>query len=644
MTNIRDRRSSDVPLTPEHAHDGVRGLRATIDLAPIGIAQLDVEGRFLLVNDRLCHIFGCDRGDLLNRRFHELTFPDDLPHCLELTRQLVADEIPDYTVDKRFVRFDGSVVWAHITVSAVRDSGGSVAFLIGTAEDITKEVEARAELRIAEERLRTALDASGIGTFRFNLRTNALEWADGFERVFGTADRVGLDQFFEIIHPDDRTQVMTSYRRSVTEGVDFEEEFRVVWPDGSIHWLHDRGRTIRGADGLPECIVGAITDITNHKRMEEVIQEREAQFRTLANTIPQLAWIANNDGSRTWCNDRWLDYTGVEPQKMLGFGWMHLHASEQSAAEVLAAQRAAFQAGSVWEGLIQLRRKDGEYRWFLSRAMPVRGVDGSILQWFGTNTDITERLESEQQLRESLRREQAARAQAERAIAARQQVLGFVAHDLRSPLQAIFLNTNRLAELPADERAGRLDLIVRSAREMNRLIADLLDVSRIEAGQFSVRHEPLAIAPLLSSVVEQFEEQARTREVQLMLDVDPDLPLVEGDTQRLAQALSNLVSNAIKFTPAGGRIVLGAHPAPTHLDLIVQDSGCGIAPESLNSIFDRFWQANRTSGGAGLGLAIAKGIIDAHGGGIRVESSCNEGTTFHVTLPYSGSALSDEPK
>jgi PAS domain S-box-containing protein len=709
METVGARSPIGVGTEGELASDGLLGLRATIDLAPIGLAQFDHAGRFLLVNDRLCEILGCARADFLARTFQEITFPEDLARCLELTRILAANEIPSYCVNKRFVRPDGSIVWTRITVSAVRRTDGTVAFFIGAAEDITKQIEATETLHTTEERLETALEASRIGTFRFDVRRNVLEWADGLERVFGSAENVTLDQFFEVIHPDDRATVMAAYTKSVTEGVDLEENFRVIWPDGSTHWLHDRGRIFLGADGTPHYIVGAITDISNRKHIEQVLHEREAQFGTLANTIPQMAWIANSDGARSWYNDRWLEYTGARLDDALGFGWMRAHESDGEAQEVLASQRAAFHLGSAWERTVCLRRKDGAYRWFLSRAMPVREPDGHIRQWVGTNTDITDRLDQEQRLRraldvenigviffdnqhrvtainnafarmsgygpadvtdrlilwrdlapaddpargdaratefdatgrttpdeleftrkdgarwcglvtatrvsetegvkfvlditdrknaerdrmEMLAREQKARQQAEQATNLRQQVLGIVAHDLRNPLQAIVMAASALLELPMspEQRTKRLEVIKRCARDMDRLIADLVDVSRIQAGTFDVRRDHVHVPRLISDVLESFEGQAAARDVRLVADAEGTQE-VEGDAQRLAQALSNLVNNALKFTPAGGQVRIGTRRDGTDLEIVVEDTGCGITPEHVTSIFDRFWQAD----------------------------------------------------
>ena len=502
-------------------HATPAGLRATLDLAPIGLAQFDLSGKFLYVNARLCEILGCPRESLTERTFQQITFPDDLAHCLELTGRLAAGEIPGYSLEKRFVGSGGAVVWARITVSAVRQFDGTVSFFIGAAEDITAVVEATRALRNAEERLRTALGASKIGTFRFDVRRNALDWADGFEHVFGSRAQQTLDDFVAVMHPEDRDHVLAAYSRSVAEGVDFEEEFRVIWPDGSVHWLHDRAQMVAGADGKTQYILGAITDISNHKRMTDVIAGSERQLASL--------------------------------------------------------------------------------------------------------------LEAERQ----------ARGRAERESAGRQQMLGFVAHDLRNPLQVIVSSADVLmlgSRLGEEQRTRQADAIRRHARDMVRLIDDLLDVSRIEAGIFAVRHAPVAVPLLLSEVAEAFRGMAHAGGVALEVEAAHAAEVIEGDHQRLAQALSNLLRNAIGCTAGGGRVSLGVRPAPSHVELVVSDTGRGIPQEQLSSIFDRFWQADRTSGGAGLGLAIVKGIVDSHGGDIAVESAPGGGTTFRLRLPRAADA------
>jgi PAS domain S-box-containing protein len=614
------RAPSDVLVSEASGHDTLEGLRATIDRAPIGMAQFDLQGRFLHANERLCEILGWQRADLLTRTFQELTFPDDLPRCLELSARLAANETASYQLQKRFVRPDGSVVWARITVSGVRRADGSMNFLIGAAEDISEQVAAEHALRTAEERARTALDASKIGIFRFDVRRNALDWSDGLERVFGGDSNVTLEQFFDVMHPDDRPQMMAAYTKSVTDGVDLEEEFRVFWPDGSMHWLHDRGRMVLGPDGKPQHIVGAITDISNHKRMEQVISERDAQFRTLANNIPQLAWIATSDGRRVWFNDRWFEYTGESLASSQDFGWMRVHDNDAAGA-VRDSQRAAFRLGATWEETVRLRGKDGQYRWFLSRAMPVREADGTIRKWFGTNTDITD--------------EWMARLEAERATKSRDEILAVLAHDLRNPMQAILGAAAMLAvTADADKRGRQVAMIQRATQGMERLVTDLLDMARLDSGAFVINREPVELPAVIRQAVDLCESQAAARNVSLRTEVGDAIPVVTADAARLLQLLSNLLGNAMKFSPARTTIIIRAIPCSGGVEVSVEDSGPGIAAEHLPRIFDRFWQGHGQSrAGVGLGLAICKGIVDAHGGRIWAASKEGRGTTFYFELP-----------
>jgi PAS domain S-box-containing protein len=613
--------ASDLLTQQAGGHDTFDGLRATIDRAPIGLAQFDLHGRFLYLNDRLCEILGCDRAGVVDRTFQELTFPDDLPRCLELTAKLAANDIPEYQLHKRFVRPNNAVVWARITVSAVRRADGSVQFFIAAAEDISEQVAAEQARLTAEERARTALDASKIGTFRFDVRRNALDWSDGLDRVFGGAESVTLEQFFEVMHPDDRDHVMAAYTRSVTEGADLEEEFRVFWPDGSMHWLHDRGRTLLGTDGKPHQIIGAITDITNHKRMEQVITERDAQFRTLADTIPQLAWIANNDGARVWFNERWFAYTGESLASSRDLGWMRVH-EDDAAAAVLAGQQAAFRLGAIWEETVRLRGKDGEYRWFLSRAMPVRDAHGTITQWFGTNTDVTDAW--------------AARLEAERATQSRDEIMAVLAHDLRNPMQAILGAAAMLRVTVEEEKRQRqVAMIQRATQAMERLVTDLLDMARIDSGAFVIETKPVDVAAVIRQAIDLCESQAAARNVALEAEVPDALPGIEADPGRLLQLLSNLLGNAMKFSPPNTAVVVRAAPCSCGVEVSVADSGVGIPAENLPRIFDRFWQGyGQSRAGVGLGLAICKGIVDAHNGRIWATSEVGRGTTFYFEIPH----------
>ena len=228
----------------------------------------------------------------------------------------------------------------------------------------------------------------------------------------------------------------------------------------------------------------------------------------------------------------------------------------------------------------------------------------------------------------------------------RDQMLGIVAHDLRNPLSTILLQTSVLQRQgPEPERRSQKprDSIHRAAKRMNRLIQDLLDVARMEAGQLRVERARLAARDLIVEAAEMQRPLLALSSLDLRLDVARDLPEVWGDRHRLLQVFENLIGNAMKFTRAGGRITVGAVSREQEVVFWVADTGCGIAAESLPRVFDRFWQATRDGRrGAGLGLPITKGITEAHGGRIWVESTLGRGTTFFFSVPRAY-AVADRP-
>jgi signal transduction histidine kinase len=226
----------------------------------------------------------------------------------------------------------------------------------------------------------------------------------------------------------------------------------------------------------------------------------------------------------------------------------------------------------------------------------------------------------------------------EEAVEARDSMLAVVSHDLRNPLNAFATSLALLEELltePNPTVARTLDAMDRSAQQMNKLLEDLLDVARIEGGRLSVERHPLPVTDLIDEIYETFLPQARDRELEIRPEVAQHQATLHGDRWRLLQVLSNLVGNAIRVTPAGGTIRVGALDTGNgHLRVYVADTGPGIAEDDLPHLFQPFWQSRHTArGGAGLGLAIARGIVEAHDGVIRAESRPGEGATFFLELP-----------
>lgn len=291
---------------------------------------------------------------------------------------------------------------------------------------------------------------------------------------------------------------------------------------------------------------------------------------------------------------------------------------------ILAALQDGGRADSTDDDVLWARaRRALPARWALHPLMDGVDLRGAVL----TFTDMTEIRDKEAALH--------------KAVSQREEVVSIVSHDLRNPLGVVAASADLLIDLPLneEERLQQAEIIARSAGRMTRLVDDLLDVSRIEAGAFVVRPSAEKPGPILEEARDLFADQAQTAGVSL--SVEPaETPLVRLDRDRVLQALANLIDNALRFTSEGGNVRLGAHNIdPGHVALTVSDDGTGITPETLERLFDRYWQADSTTpGAAGLGLAIVRGVVEAHGGSVTVESSPGEGSTFSLLLPIAGSA------
>jgi PAS domain S-box-containing protein len=276
---------------------------------------------------------------------------------------------------------------------------------------------------------------------------------------------------------------------------------------------------------------------------------------------------------------------------------------------------AAFRGEQITGLEVKRQRKDGALLDVSLSTAALRRCSGEVRGVVGILEDITERKRLER---------------------TRDEVLRVVAHDLRNPLNTIFLSAELLLELLPEGNATvqrPLDIVRRSVDRANRLIQDLLDSTRLEARQLKVEPVEVDAAALLREAAELHQALAREKSLQLEVEPSPPPPCIRADRNRLLQVLSNLLGNAIRFTPSGGRIAIRAEPGEGCAQFSVSDSGCGIAPEHLPHIFDPFWQGRPGAGGAGLGLAIARGLVEAHGGRIRVESTVGVGTNFSFTIP-----------
>ena len=364
------------------------------------------------------------------------------------------------------------------------------------------------------------------------------------------------------------------------------------------------------------------------------LHESEEQFRTLANSIPQLAWMADSSGSIFWYNDRWLDYTGTTPEEMHGWGWKKVHHPDH-VGRVVEKIGLCFEAGEIWEDTFPLRGKDGTYRWFLSRAVPIRDQQGCVVRWFGSNTDVTEQHRIEEALRETDRR--------------KDQFLATLAHELRNPLSPIRNSVEllRMLELQNPKIQWNLDVIDRQIQQMTRLIDDLLDVSRISRGKVVLRKEHVDLATVISRAAETVQPLIEERRHRLTISIANQPLFLEVDPVRIEQVVTNLLTNAAKYTEPEGKISLTARKETGGVSVRVRDTGIGMSSDFAPHAFEMFAQAesgkDRTQGGLGIGLALVRTLVEMHGGTVSAYSAgLGQGSEFTVQLPDSGELYPEE--
>ena len=381
------------------------------------------------------------------------------------------------------------------------------------------------------------------------------------------------------------------------------------------------------------------------RRVEEALRRQEETFRALADNISQLAWMTDATGKVVWYNKRWFDYTGTTAASMQHSGWKPIHHPDH-AARVTEKMGRSFANGSAWEDLFPIRAADGAYRWFLSSARPIRDEAGRVQRWFGTNTDVTEQRELAEQLAR-------ARDEAEKANRAKDHFLAALSHELRTPLTPALLSAATLRNDPRLplEVLAELTMIERNISLESRLIDDLLDLTRIAHGKLSLRTERCDAHGLARYAMEIIREEAQTKGVKAQLRFEATRSGLNADSARLQQVFWNLLRNALKFTPEGGSITLASRDSleDRHLEVEVTDTGIGFDPSAAERLFRPFEQEEHESyhqfgGGLGLGLSIARAIVDVHGGTIRATSAGpGKGATFLVRLPGAGDPPTQRP-
>jgi PAS domain S-box-containing protein len=667
-------------------------LLATFEQAAIGIAHLTLAEEWISVNQRYCEITGYSREEILSLRLEDLTHPDDIPASRDFINRIRRGELPEYKIEKRYVRKDGAVVWVHLTVSIVRSTGGEPLYLVAFIDDITERREAQHDASKSFSLLRATLESTADGILVVDLNGKILSFNQKMSEMWGIPSEVftcGDDEkainaaLAKLVHPEEfMAKVVDLYNNPDVASYDVLE-----LKDGRIFERYSQPQRI---DEVAVGRVWSFRDVTARRRAEEQRRalEREQVARAEAeNSGKRAALLAEASKVLSASFDyqttlialvrlavpALADYCALDIVDADGnferIGEAHVDPSKSTLLRevatfpksALTAQHPLIRVMTTGEPELETDITPGFIRAAFAEPAQRRTVEalgprslicvplvnsgkplgaltlvssGSGRQY--DNADLA--LAGDVARRAAIVVEHARLFhEAQQATRARDDVLAVVAHDLRNPLNTVTMAVSLMLEstpIENTQERRQVEIVRRAADRMNRMIQDLLDVKRIESDRLGIDARPEAADGLINDTVEMLRQLASGSTIVLEANVAENLPAVMADSARIQQVLSNLVGNAVKFTPRGGRVTVCAERIDGEVRFGVIDTGPGIPPEQLPHIFGRFWQAKPSDRrGIGLGLAIAKGIVEAHGGRIWVESHVGLGSTFYFTLP-----------
>jgi len=611
-------------------------LRAMFNQAAVGMAMATLDGRFLEANQKLSDILGYSIDELRNLTFLDITHADDLEKTRANSQRLLAGNISDFAYEKRYLQKDGKVVWSLTTVTLLRDAAGKPQQMIGVIEDITARKTAETALRESEERFRAIVQATPecVKVVAADGTLLAMNSA-GCTMVEANSETDVLGQsVYGLLAPEFR-QTFIDFNQRVCSGGKGEIEFQIIGLKGTRRWMETHAVPMRDPVSGQIVQLAVTRDVTVRKEAEENLRRSEGELRTLADSIPQLTWMANPDGHIFWYNRVWYEYTGTTLEQMEGWGWKALHDPEVL-PEVMKKWTESVRTATPFEMEFPLRGADGVFRWFLTRVRPFCDANGKVTRWFGTNTNIDEQRRLLQSLSE-------ARDHLEKRVEERTTELKAANESLRD-LSASLLKVQdderrRLARELHDS-VGQILAALSMNIGMIQMQADKLDADGaraiaqnaqlVQQASSEIRtlshllHPPLLeIAGLASTLrwyVEGFSERSK---INVDLEIPDNFPRLPSDTElaifRIVQECLTNIHRHSGSSAASIRI----DQEEDSLRVQVQDNGKGISLEKQAELIE--------SSRGGVGFRGMRERLRQLGGSLDIHSE-GSGTVVIATL------------
>lgn len=643
---------------------------AALDRAGIAVALLDSRGRIASANEALITLLGYRREQLIGRSEGDVSSHGE-PAIVSspLFRELLSGQRERFTLDKCYRQQNGTAVFTRVTVTLLEVSDEPLA--IATVEDVTEKLRLEAaaeEVRRADERYALVARATNDVLWDWDAEHATIVWNDALQTMFGYAtDQIDnrLHWWETHLHPDDRERVIAGINYVIEQGnTSWSDEYRFERADGTYVEVLDRGYIARAEDGTLVRMIGAMLDVTERKRGERIaafmaeasaILASSLDYETNLVRVAQLAVPLLAD----WCSVD-LRAAGEEYRQLAV-----MHAGEELVSHALTEPQSRPGTSQLVAGVIRtdsprlienvLASTDPAFEPYRERGIrsllivPIITPGAARLGGLTLAMSESRRLLTTRDvpvLQDAARRAAAAIEHArlygdlQKALLAKDEFLAVLSHELSTPLTIMLGWASILdgSETTRDELTRGLRAIRSSAKAQGHLIEDVLDLSRVTMGKLRLDVRPVSVSDVVSESIAAVQIAAVAKRIDLVAPDTTEVHTVVGDPGRLRQVIWNLLTNAIKFTPAGGRVVVGMESAASAVTITVTDSGEGIDREFVPHVFEPFRQADastsRSHGGLGLGLAIVRHLVEAHGGTVSAFSEgSGSGARFTITLP-----------
>ncbi len=602
------------------------------------MARYKPDGEFLYLSPSVERVLGRTPESLLGRKAADIIHPEDVADTYaQIGACAAAGKDARSLVEYRALHADGSIVWLEASPRAIRDDDGRIVEMHDHVRDITEHKTAQREQTEMVETLKLAESMAGVGQWRWDVLANVVTWSDEVYRIHGVDAATfnpSLNSVLESYHPDDRSTLEAMIDHTLATGEGYEFQFRLIRPDGAERIVESRARGEIDGQGRVHALFGVVQDVTDRERAIERIAESERRYRLLAERGTDIITVCGVDGIFSYVSPAMESTMGYRPDEMVGRDFADFVHPEDigpmrtAFAEYLAGGPDAPPPRVLWRAF----KKSGEVAWLEGHPKVVWNASGRPVEIQDLLRDVTETKRLQAELIE-------ARDRAEKNALAKSEFLANMSHELRTPLTSVIGFSGLLqgsGNLPEAERKYA-DRIATASEALLSVINDILDYSKLEVEAVDLDPQPFDPRAMAEGATAIIESQCVDKGLTLEVDVAANLPAaMMGDEGRLRQVTLDFLSNAMKFT-ANGTVRLVVAMAGDRLRVEVTDSGIGIAPDKIDTLFDRFTQADtsttRLYGGTGLGLAISRRLIEMMGGTIGADSRPGEGSTFWFEVP-----------